>query len=272
MSKSWTTAGHASGITATAWEVNGPRYVAVLCHGYGEHLGRYEWVAKTLNAHGASVYGVDHMGHGRSGGERVLIPDFDLVVEDLHRLVRTAREGNPGLPVVLIGHSMGGMIAARYAQLHASETTAVVLSGPVIGSWAVVDDLLPLENIPPTPIDPATLSRDPAVGEAYSADPLVWHGDFKRPTLEALKECLSRISAHGSIGNIPLLYLHGEDDQLAPIEPSRAGIDAIKGGATETKSYPEARHEIFNETNKDDVFNDVTAFIDRVLGHRSTAQ
>src|SRR5690625_7359025 len=89
-------------------------WIAVLCHGYGEHIGRYDWVARTLNEAGAAVYGADHAGHGRSAGPRVLIADFEPVVEDLHRVVEYARTRHPGLPTLLIGHSMGGMIAARY--------------------------------------------------------------------------------------------------------------------------------------------------------------
>ncbi|PYG01894.1 Lysophospholipase, alpha-beta hydrolase superfamily [Georgenia satyanarayanai] len=262
----WTYEGHAGELAARRWPVDQPRYVAVLCHGYGEHIGRYEWVAQTLNGHGASVYGVDHAGHGRSAGEGVLIRDFDDVVADLHLLVQAAEEENPGLPVVLVGHSMGGMIAARYVQLHGEELTAVVLSGPVIGRWATVDSLLAMEEIPSTPIDPATLSRDPAVGAAYAEDPLVWHGDFKRPTLEALQEAMRRIAAGGSFGQLPVLYLHGEDDQLVPIGASQAGISAVRGARTEAKVYPGARHEIFNETNKDEVLADVREFIDGVLG------
>jgi alpha-beta hydrolase superfamily lysophospholipase len=262
----WTYSGHAGELAARSWTVERPRYLAVLCHGYGEHIGRYEWVAQTLNEHGASVHGVDHAGHGRSAGERVLVTDYDDVVADVHLLVRSAKEENPGLPVVLVGHSMGGMIAARYAQLHGEELTALVLSGPVIGSWATVDSLLAADEIPSTPIDPATLSRDPAVGAAYAEDPLVWHGDFKRPTLEALQEAMRRIASGGSFGDLPVLYLHGEDDQLVPIGASQAGISAVRGSRTEAKVYPGARHEIFNETNKEEVLEDVTAFVDGVVG------
>ena len=84
---------------------------------------------------------------------------------------------------MLIGHSMGGMIAARYAQLHGDELTAVVLSGPVIGEFALLDVLLAPDGDLDVAIDVATLSRDDAVGAAYAADPLVWHGPFKRPTV-----------------------------------------------------------------------------------------
>jgi len=261
----WTFQGHGGEIVARSWPVPQARYVAVLCHGYGEHIGRYEWVAATLNDHGAAVYGPDHVGHGESAGERVLIADFEPVVEDLHLLVRQAIEQNPGLPVVLIGHSMGGMIAARYAQEHADELAAVVLSGPVLGRWDVVGELLAQDPIPPTPIDPATLSRDPGVGSAYAEDPLVWHGDFRRPTLEAIREMLSTINAAGSVGDLPLLYLHGEGDELVPIEPSLEGLEAIRGPRTESRTYPGLRHEIFNETTKTEVLADVTALVDRVL-------
>ena len=240
----------------------------MLCHGYGEHTGRYDWVARTLNEAGAAVYGADHAGHGRSAGQRVLIPDFEPVVDDLHRVVEHAREQHPGLPVILIGHSMGGMIAARYTQRYRGGLAATVLSGPVLGSWHVVDDLLPLEEIPSTPIDPATLSRDTAVGEAYAADELVWHGDFKRPTLQGLAEALATIDAAGSIGAIPLLYLHGEDDQLVPPAPSLDGLQRLRGSATEVVTYPGARHEIFLETNRDQVLADVIAFAHRVLAAR----
>jgi alpha-beta hydrolase superfamily lysophospholipase len=261
----WTFQGHGGEIAARAWPVPQPRYVAVLCHGYGEHVGRYEWVAGTLNGHGAAVYGHDHVGHGRSAGERVLVNDFDPVVDDLHALVRTAQEENRGVPVVLIGHSMGGMIAARYAQRHPGTLAALVLSGPVLGRWDVVGELLAKDPIPPTPIDPETLSRDPEVGRAYAADPLVWHGDFRRETLEAIQETLSAIGTGGSVGDLPLLYLHGEADTLVPPGPSLEGLEAIRGSHTESRTFPGLRHEIFNETTKAEVLGDVTSFVDRVL-------
>jgi len=264
----WTFEGHGGEIAARSWPVTQARYVAVLCHGYGEHAGRYEWVAATLNDHGASVYGLDHVGHGRSEGERVLIADFEPVVEDLHLLVQHARRENPGLPVVLVGHSMGGMIAARYAQLHAEVLTAVVLSGPVLGRWDIVGELLAQDPIPPTPIDPATLSRDPEVGTRYAEDPLVWHGDFKRPTLEAIRSTLETINADGTVGDLPLLHLQGEADELVPVGASLEGLEVIRGSGTESRTYTGLRHEIFNETTKEEVLADLTSFVDGVLATR----
>jgi alpha-beta hydrolase superfamily lysophospholipase len=262
-SREWTFEGHAGALTARTWPRNHARYIGLLCHGYGEHIGRYEHVADTLVRHGAVVHGVDHVGHGKSTGERVLIPDYEPVVTDIHELATRVRDSK--LPTVLIGHSMGGMIAARYAQRYGHELAALVLSGPVLGSWDSVTGLLALDEIPDTPIDPDTLSRDAAVGKAYADDPLVWHGRFQRATIEAIVACLDRIRSHGPLGALPTFWVHGEDDQLVPIDATREGIDDLRGVVFEEKTYPGARHEVFNETNKDAVLADVTAFIDRSI-------
>ncbi|MFI9588976.1 lysophospholipase [Nonomuraea sp. NPDC052265] len=250
------------------WPHDRPRYLALLVHGYGEHIGRYEYVADRLVRHGAAVYGPDHMGHGRSAGDRVLVEDFEDVVTDVHAVEERARADHPGVPVVLVGHSMGGMIAARYAQRHAEGLTALVLSGPVIGEWQVVPALMALDELPDIPIDPATLSRDPSVGTAYADDPLVWHGPFKRATVEAFAAMLDTIAKGGTFGSLPTLWVHGEDDQLVPLAGSRAGVEAVKGIDLTERIYAGARHEVFNETNKDEVLDDVQAFVDRVLGDR----
>ncbi|MEV4113212.1 lysophospholipase [Nonomuraea sp. NPDC049695] len=251
--------------TVREWPHDRPRYVAVLIHGYGEHIGRYEYVADRLVRHGAAVYGLDHMGHGKSAGDRVLVVDFEDVVTDVHAVEERARADHPGVPVVVIGHSMGGMIAARYAQRYGDGLAALVLSGPVIGEWQVVPILLAYEELPDIPIDPATLSRDLSVGAAYAADPLVWHGPFKRATLEAFAKTLATIAKGGSLGSLPTLWVHGADDELVPLSGSRSGIEAIKGTDLTERIYEGARHEVFNETNKDEVLDDVTGFVDRAV-------
>ncbi|WP_373281339.1 alpha/beta fold hydrolase [Nocardia transvalensis] len=214
---------------------------------------------------GPVVYGADHQGHGKSAGERVVIRDYEDVVADVRRVEERARGEYPGMPVVLVGHSMGGMIAARYAQEYGGGLAALVLSGPVIGSWVEATSLLELDEIPYTPIDVTTLSRDPEIGRAYEEDPLVWHGPFRRPLLEALARCLETINAGGDLGGLPMLWVHGGDDQLVPLPASRVGVERIRGTNFAERVYPGARHEIFNETNKDKVLGDVTGFIDRAL-------
>ncbi|MFC7328500.1 alpha/beta hydrolase [Marinactinospora rubrisoli] len=267
--REWSLPGGPNGsrrLAARAWaaESGEPRWLAVLVHGYGEHIGRYRHVAEYLCAHGAVVYGLDHQGHGRSEGERVLIEDFTDVVTDVHRVVAQARTAYRTIPLVLVGHSMGGLIAARYAQLYPADLAGLVLSGPVLGRWRSAEDLLTYQEIPDTPIDPGTLSRDPSVGEAYAADDLVWHGPFRRPTLQAIVTELARINDAGTVGPLPLLWLHGSDDRLVPLADSATGIARLAGSDVTARIFPGARHEVFNETDRDEVLSEVVRFAERV--------
>ena len=245
-----------------------PRYLALLSHGYGEHTGRYEELAGVLVAHGATVLGPDHQGHGRSAGDRAVIVDFEDVVTDLHSVADLARATHPDVPVVLIGHSTGGLIAARFAQRYGHELAGLVLSAPVIGSWDLPERLLELDEIPDRPINPAALSRDPAVGAAYAADPLVWHGPMKRPTLEAFVRTLGTVAKSGDVGPLPLLWLHGDDDRLVPLAGSRVGVEELRGTDWTERIFPGARHDVFLETDKSAAFAELTAFVDRVLAPR----
>jgi len=261
-SREWTYDGRHGKLVARTWYgPDEPTHVVLIAHGYGEHVGRYERPADALVAAGAVVYAVDHVGHGKSEGERVLVADFEDVVTDLHALDETARREHPGRPVALLGHSMGGLIAARYAQRYGDSLAALVLSSPVIGRWDALALLLSLDEIPDVPLDISTLSRDPAVGEAYAADPLVWHGPFKRATVQALQRGIETIAAGPGLGDLPVLWIHGEDDQLVPIEGTRAGIAHLRGPHFAERTYPQARHELFNELNADDVIGEVTGFI-----------
>jgi alpha-beta hydrolase superfamily lysophospholipase len=248
-----------------AWPNPEARYIALIVHGYAEHSGRYAHVAKRLVADGAAVYGPDHLGHGRSDGERALITDGEHLTEDLDLVAQLARREHPGLPLIVIGHSMGGLIAARYAQGHRGELAALVLSGPVIAANPDFEALAEMDPMPEIPIDPAVLSRDPAVGEAYVADPLVYNGPFKAPTLRAMFAAVHALADEPGFGSLPVLWIHGEEDALAPLAPTAEAFEHLRGEASEQKVYPEARHEIFNETNRDEVIDDVVAFINRAL-------
>lgn len=257
--------GHKGELAVYCWPVKQPRFLALLVHGYGEHLGRYHHVADKLGECGGYVFGPDHTGHGLSQGERALIEDVDAVVDDVHKAVFTLRSQFADLPLVVIGHSMGGMIATRYVQRHPDSISALVLSGPLLGQRTAITDLAALETIPDTPLDTRTLSRDPAVGAAYQADTLVWHGPFKRPTLNALQDALVRINGGANVGALPLLWMHGSDDQLVLLAETQPAIDKLRGSVFDAEIWPGARHEIFNETNKQQVIKRMTDFIRSTL-------
>jgi alpha-beta hydrolase superfamily lysophospholipase len=241
------------------WPIDDPARLVVLVHGYGEHIGRYEHVAAALNARGSAVVGPDHRGHGQSPGEPALVEDFEPIVEDLRAVVQDARGD---LPVVMVGHSMGGLIATRYAQRFPEDLAGLVLSGPAIGLGPVLQGWL--EDPPSDPIDGAVLSRDQAVGEAYAADPLVYHGGWKVPTLRAFIAADDAIAAGPGFGALPLLYVHGGDDQLVPAGLAQPVVERLAGEDAELVVIDGARHEVFNETDQVETIGRVADFAERV--------
>src|SRR3954470_17717425 len=244
------------------WSAENPTFTAVIVHGYGEHARRYDHVAEALVGIGADVHAPDHLGHGESDGERASIQDMEVLVDDTARVVEDARNG---LPVVMIGHSLGGIVATRYAQRADHGLAALVLSGPVIGGNPDLLGLVNLPEIPEIPIDPAILSRDPETGRAYAEDPLVYHGPFKRETLQAIVDSIDAVAAGGDLGDLPTLWIHGEQDFLAPLAHARPAIERIRGSVFEERIYEGAQHEVFNETNRDEVIAGVVDFIQRAL-------
>lgn len=241
-----------------------PVRIVLIVHGYAEHGGRYGHVADELTRRGAVVYADDHLGHGRSDGERALITDFEHVVDDLHALASIARGEHPGLPLVLVGHSMGGLVAGRFAQRWPDEVAGVVFCGAVIGDWEWAREVLAEPELPNIPFDPAALSRDPAAGAAYAADPLVYHGQYKRGLLEAEVAALDRFQGHTDALTMPVLFLHGSADPFVPFERS---LQAVQDMPTEDVSihvYDGARHEVLNETNRDEVIGHLAAWLELI--------
>ena len=259
-------------ISLCIWPNADAERIVVLVHGYGEHIGRYDHVAEALVERGAIVVGPDHIGHGESKGERVLIEDFDQLVDDLHTVVEGTRRQHPGLPVVMVGHSMGGLVATRYAQRHGDELAGLVLSAPSIGLAAVLAPVLVQlpegTELLDDPIDPTVLSRDPSVGEAYANDPLVWHGGWKRVTLAAFHRANEAVDAGPTFGELPVLYIHGEVDQLVPMALARPAVERLRGSDFSERIVPEARHEVFNELEQDETIGLVADFAERVTGNQ----
>jgi alpha-beta hydrolase superfamily lysophospholipase len=258
--------GETGAIHVRVWSGGEPTYAVVLAHGIGEHSGRYVHVAERLVDDGAVVYADDHYGHGKSDGDRMEIPDLDVMVRDLHLVVDRMRADHPGLPLALVGHSLGGLISTRFVQLYPGELTALVLTDPFVGGNPAFEGLLAMDPMPDIPIDPAMLSRDPATGEQYLADPLVYHGPLTRLTLTEVFAAVGRVAAGPAFGDLPTLWLHGENDPLAPYEVTAKAFEHLAGSDFEQKMYEGAKHEILNETNKDEVIGDVLAFLGKKLG------
>ncbi|REE98771.1 alpha/beta fold hydrolase [Thermomonospora umbrina] len=246
------------------WAPPRPSFVAVLSHGYAEHLGRYGHVAEHLAALGALVVGPDHEGHGRSSGDRSVIRDFTPVVDDLHDVLVAARAAHPGLPVAVIGHSMGGLIAGRLLQTYPSCADALALSGPLAGRedffTAMVAGRIPNE----APFDIALLTRDEALAQAYDDDPLVHRGAFPLETAKAVAVASHDLRTGPRFG-LPVLLLYGTDDRIVPMNDSAPVIRRLGGRPYEEFLYEDARHEVFNETDRTQVLTDLGDFLARHL-------
>lgn len=115
------------------------------------------------------------------------------------------------------------------------------------------------------PLDPSVLSRDGAVSAAYAVEPLVWHGPFQRPMLQAMAAALDAVAAGPALGDLPTFWVHGEADQLVPLAETRQLIAHLRGTRFEEHIVPEAQHEVFNEINRDEVLGLVTNFVHRAL-------
>lgn len=241
-----------------------PTCVVVIVHGYAEYGARYAHVAEQLNADGAVVYAPDHVGHGHSDGERALITDFGDVLDDLRTLVDIAVAEQPSLPVVMVGHSMGGLLTARFAQEHPDDVAGIVLLGAVIGDWHWARDALAAPELPPATTDFSGMSRDPVAVEAYSTDPLIYRGRYHRALLEAEMVALEGFRAHVDQLTLPVLFCHGDDDPFVDHRTSLAAVESMPSDDVTIRIYEGARHELVNETNRDEVIEEIRRFVARV--------
>ncbi len=262
------TLGHA--LFRRSWLHPEPRRALLLLHGYAEHSGRYEHVGAWFAARGCAVHAYDQQGHGRSGGPRGHVGRFDDFLDDVDRVLGIVGEEHPGLPRFVVGHSMGGLIAAAHARERHPDVAGVALSGPLLA----VSESMPrwriavaraLRRVRPrlslaSGLDANGLSRDPAVVEAYLADPLV----FRTLTVSLAAEMMdavTRTAAGAADVKVPMLLLHGEDDPLCNVEGSRAFYDALTV-PKELRTYPGLRHEIFNEPEREQVFGDLWSWLE----------
>lgn len=247
------------------WEPeNPPDRIVQIVHGYAEHGGRYEHVAEAFTARGAVVYADDHIGHGRSDGERALITDFDDVVDDLHTLSKIARSGHPGIPLVLVGHSMGGLLSGRFGERWPDEVAGIAFCGSVIGDWQWARDVLKDPELPHVEFDPLAVSRDPDAGAAYAADPLVYHGQYKRGLLQAEVEALDMFADQIDQLTMPVAVFHGTEDPFVPYQRSVQAVHDMPTDDVTVHLYDGARHEVLNEINRDEIISDLGSWIETV--------
>ncbi len=245
-----------------------PKAVVVLVHGICEHLGRYDHTTSRFNEWGYSVYRFDNRGHGRSGGERGYVESYERFLEDTDMVITAARQENPGVPIFLLGHSMGGFISVAYGVKYPDRLSGLIHSGAAVIVPQAVKDLgenfdynaLALTSIPNSLSN--LISRDPAVVKAYDDDPLV----LKEFTMKLMGEIFIRgvnwLLENMNSYRYPCLILHGGDDQLVPAEASRKLYDRISSTDKQLNIYEGLYHEILNEPEKETVLTDIHQWIE----------
>ena len=244
----------------------------VIVHGYAEHSGRYEALARQLNDAGLHVHACDLRGHGQSPGKRGEIKDFATLVADLRRFIERTRERVGGRPLFILGHSMGGLLTAHYLAGESTGIRGAIFSSPLM---AIPDHVSPFllgmsrilsvvaPGLPVDRLDSKGIARDPDVVHAYDTDPLVYHGPIRARTGAELAHAIQALPALLPKITVPLLVFHGTADPIAP--PSGSALLLERSGGTDKECfYVEGGfHELLNDTGREEVIQKILTWINR---------
>ena len=261
-------------VYATSLPDTDPKAVVVLVHGYGEHMGRYAHVVEALVQRGYAVYTIDHRGHGGSEGVRAHVEHFDYFVADLDLLVQKAQAAYPDLPLCMIGHSMGGLIAVRYALRYQEKLACLVVTGAALQigndaspllkklSWLIATVAPQLGVAGLKPGTESILSRDPTIQEAFDADPLCYKGKVKARMAYEMLSAGADTRKHMAQLTLPLLIMHGAEDKLTDPQGSVQLYEQARSADKTLKLWPGCRHELYNEPEKDEVIDFELGWLD----------
>lgn len=253
-----------------------PRAIVIIVHGLGEHVWRYDHVARRLKSWGFAVRGYDQYGHGDSAGTRGVLPTPTRLIDDLADMIEDTRihahaDGHADVPIVLLGHSMGGLVAARFVSLDRMPVDALVLSSPALDpGLSAFQKLLVgiLPRIAPNlcvgnGLNPHMISHDPKVVRAYMKDPLV-HDRISARLAQFIAYGGPATIASAPRWKVPTLLMYAGRDKLVNPQGSRDFAAAAPEGLVTARCFDELYHEIFNEPQPDSepVFETLKTWLD----------
>lgn len=256
------------------WTALQAKAAVVLVHGQGEHCGRYEHVAAALNAAGYAVHSGDLPGHGRSGGTRGHIDGFGEYVDTAAAWIEEAAAEHPGLPLFLLGHSVGGLIAARLLQTKpdtAERLSGAILSSPAfrlrmpVPAWKEalgrrLDNVLPRLRMP-SGLKGRRVTRDEEILRRTALDPLMVYVASVRFYNELLRAQAAALAEAERIA-LPILIRHGGADEIIDPEPTLAFGSRLGSADKDVALLPGLHHEILNEPERDEVLGTVIGWMD----------
>ncbi|MDB5846649.1 MAG: alpha/beta hydrolase [Rhodoferax sp.] len=247
------------------------RGVVVLVHGLGEHAARYDHVAQRLNAWGFAVRGYDQYGHGESGGSRGRLPSDDRLIDDLDDVVQSTRARMVrNMPLIVLGHSLGALVAARFVALARRPVDGLVLSSPGLEHVLNTVQRIALATVPTIAphlrlhngLDPALLSHDPAVVQAYRADRYC-HDRMSVRMARFIADSGPYVLARAAVWAVPTLLLYAGSDKLVPPAGSRAFSAAAPPDVVRTHCFDDLYHDLFNELDNEPVFEALRDWLDQ---------
>ncbi|MFO0757537.1 MAG: alpha/beta hydrolase [Byssovorax sp.] len=248
--------------------VTEPRAVLVVVHGLKDHSSRYGELAERLVREGYAVHALDLRGHAHSEGVRVDIESFDDYTGDLSIFLDRVRAAEPGKPIFVFGHSMGGAIVTLHqiekkpdvkGLLLSGAALAVDLPGVKVAGTKFIAAIEPNAGIFNLDID--KFSRDKAVVEACKSDPLVYQDGAPARTARALLGAIDTIQERMGEITVPLLVMHGAADEVTPPQGSRDLVDRARSTDKTLKIYPNLVHDLVHEPEKEQVFTDIIAWL-----------
>jgi acylglycerol lipase len=246
-----------------------PRAVVIIIPGFNAHSGYYAWVAEQLVATGLAVYAVDLRGRGNSDGERFYVDNFEDYVRDVEAVVKVAKAREPNVPFFLLGHSAGGVVSCLYTLDHQPELAGLIcesfaheLPAPdfALAVFKGLGYVAPHAHILHLPNE--RFSRDPKVVETMNEDPLIAHETQPTRTMAALVRADERLKKEFPQITVPILILHGTDDQNTKPDGSRHFYDMAGSTDKTLKLYEGGFHDLLNDIDKDAVMQDIEDWID----------
>jgi alpha-beta hydrolase superfamily lysophospholipase len=245
------------------------RGVVLVVHGLGEHAGRYDAFAHVLNDWGYAVRSYDQYGHGESDGLRGGLPHPHRLLDDLADLVESTRVRNPGVPLVLVGHSMGGLVAASFVARTLHAVDALVLSSPLLAMrlsasqrllMAVVPRIAPNLTVP-NGLNPQFLSHDPRVVQSYLNDPRV-HDRISGRLAKYLEQEGALVRSRAASWNVPTLLMYAGDDRMVDPHGSDLFVASAPPRFVTARRFDALYHEIFNEREAQPVYECLRQWLD----------